>query len=61
MIQVHIELLFNELKDLWLENIIEHTVNIDCTISLEGILCISVASKLVEDMFGIEIERICFL
>jgi proteasome assembly chaperone (PAC2) family protein len=61
MIQVHIELLFNELEDLWLENIIEYTVDVDCTILLEGIPCIGAASKLVEDMFGIEVERICFL
>jgi hypothetical protein len=61
MIQVHIELLFNELEDLWLENIIEHTINIDRTISLEGIPCIGAASKPVEDMLGIEVERICFL
>jgi len=46
---------------LWLENIFEHTVDIDRTISLEGIPCIGAASKPVEDMFGIEVERICFL
>jgi hypothetical protein len=61
IIQVHIELLFSELKDLRLENIIKHTVDIDRTISLEGILCISAASKPVEDMFGIKVEHICFL
>ena len=61
MIQVHIELLFNELEDLRLENIIEHTVDIDRTISLEGIPYIRAASKPVEDMFGIEVERLCFL
>jgi hypothetical protein len=45
MIQVHIELLFNELEDLRLENIIEHTVDIDRTISLEGIPCISLVGS----------------
>jgi hypothetical protein len=43
MIQVHIELLFNELEDIRLENIIEHTVDIDRTMSLEGIPCIGAA------------------
>ena len=56
MIQVHVKFFLDELKDLQLKDIIKYTINIDHTIFLKGVPCIGTASKLVENLFGIESE-----
>jgi hypothetical protein len=58
MIQVHIKFFLDEFEDLRLKDIIEHAVDIDRTVFLKGISCIAAASKLVENLLGVEGERI---
>ena len=56
MIQVHVKFFLDELEDLQLKDIIKYAIDINHIIFLKGVPCISTASKLVENLFGIESE-----
>ena len=54
MIHVYVKFFLNKLKDLQLKDIIKHAIDIDYTIFLKDVSCISMASKLVKNLFDIE-------